>query len=116
MTEQFTKTGYRVAVANLTGMPLQTTGEQLSPSDSKALAAPGKTADILSKLSEKSDFILIFTNMPAENAVVSELVENSACGVFVEKMYVSKRSVVERSISLVNAFAPNSPICIAWEE
>lgn len=113
---RFTACGYRVAVANITGKPVKLTGDVLSGEELKELSKPGNTAAALARLSEKTDFLLILSDMPATDPVVTELIENSACGVFIEKIYVSSKKIVERSMMAVHAYAPESPVCIAWEK
>lgn len=115
LLQQFADAGYTVSAVNLTGENLQVLG-QLPAEDCKALTVPGKTQDAIEGLTQQADCLLIMTKTPQEDAVVSELLENSACGVFSEKLYVSNRNKMERSLLAVHNYAPATPVCIAWEK
>ena len=116
LSERFVKSGYHLAVANLTGQSIQTSGTALSKEECAAIAVPGKASDAIARFTDQVDCLLMLTKMPAEDAVVSEIIENSACGVFVEEAYQSNRAIVERSVAAVHAYAPKSPVGIAWSK
>ncbi|MCI8359891.1 MAG: hypothetical protein HFE86_00960 [Clostridiales bacterium] len=116
LAQRFEKNGYRLAVADLTGQSVQTSGKALSKEECAAIAVPGKASEAIADYTSQADCLLILAKTPAEDAVVSEMMEASACGVFLETVYKSNRAIVERSLAAAHAYAPKTPVGIAWSK
>lgn len=113
---QFKKYGYSLVVANISSQKLDGLSDKVEKADCDVLASPGKCGEMIAKLTADGRYLLIVADMPADNAVVSELIDQSACAVFVEKIYASNKKMVERSIQAAYHTATKSPVCIAWEK
>ena len=114
--ERFDKCGYALTVADIRGKRADGLGNQASKSECDALTTPGRCGEMVRALTDGGRYLLILSDMPAQDALASALIDESACAVFVEGLYKSDRKMVERSIEVAYQTADQAPICIAWEK
>lgn len=110
---EFAELGYKTGFANLSGAAVNVpSGITALPGEvTKRLSAPGHSRE-LSAAAEGFDFLVVLSPAPSRDAAGAEILSSCCCAVFLEKLGVTPKRDLSRSL----AGLPESvPALLSWE-